>query len=128
MRVPTLGRMLLPALAVLLVSCEGVSSSDIDGQRVVVITVTPPAPTITVGGTIQLQAAAQDVSGNNIAGATFVWSSFNESAVTVSSTGLATGVAVGDAIVDARIEGVAVTAGSASVKVEAAAAAPPENH
>jgi len=126
-RVATLGRMLLPAVSVLLVSCESGSSADIDGQRVVVITVTPSSPDVTVGGTIQLQAIAQDVTGNDVTGASFVWSSFNKSAATVSSTGLVTGVAVGEAIVDARIVGVAVTAGSASVSVVAAAAAPGEN-
>jgi uncharacterized protein YjdB len=117
----------LPAISILLVSCEGGSSSDIDGQRVVVITVTPSAPSVAVGTTIQLQAKAQDVNSNDVPSATFVWSSFNESAATVSATGLVTGVAVGDAIVDARIVGVAVTAGSASVNVVAAAAAPGEN-
>ena len=127
MRVATLGRMLLPAVSVLLVSCEGGSSSDVGGQRVVVITVTPSAPTLAVGSTIQLKANAQDVNSNDVTNATFVWSSFNESAATVSSTGLVTGLTVGDAIVDARIVGVAVTAGSASVNVVAAAAAPGEN-
>jgi len=126
-RVATLGRVLLSAVSVLLVSCEGGSSADIDGQRVVVITVTPSTPTVAVGSTIQLNATAQDVNSNDVTSATFVWSSFNESAATVSSTGLVTGVRVGDAIVDARIVDVAVTAGSASVNVVAAAAAPGEN-
>jgi hypothetical protein len=127
-RMATLGRMLLTALSVLLVSCEGGTSSDFGDQRVVLITVTPAQPIIAVGSTVQLQAVAQDVHGDKVSGATFVWSSYNELKATVSSTGLVTGVEVGDAIVDARIVGVAVTAGSASVRVDpAAAAAPAEN-
>jgi uncharacterized protein YjdB len=122
-RVATLGRMLLPALSVLLVSCEGGTSSDLGDQRVFVITVTPAQPIIAVGTTIQLQAVAQDVHGADVSGAAFVWSSYNELKATVSSTGLVTGVEVGDAIVDARIVGVAVTAGSANVRVDPAAAA-----
>jgi len=124
-RLATLGRILLPAVLVLLVSCEGGSSSDIDDQRVVVITVLPPAPTITVGGIVQLEATALDVNSDIVSAATFVWSSFNEPVAMVDGNGLVTGLAVGQAIVDARIVGVAVTAGSSSVNVVAAAAAAP---
>ncbi len=125
MRAAKLGLILLPAILVTLVFCEGGSSADVDDQRVVVITVTPPSPTISVGSTVQLAAEARDVNSDVVSGATFVWSSFNESVATVDSNGLVTGVAAGEAIVDARIPGVAVTAGSASVSVVAAAAAPP---
>ncbi len=125
MRAATLGRILLPAALVILVACEGRSSTTVDDQRVVVITVSPPTPTVEVGSSIQLSALARDVNSNIVNGASFVWSSFNESVATVESGGLVTGVAVGAAIIDARIPGVSVTAGSASLTVVAAAAAAP---
>ena len=124
MRLAMLGRNLLPAVLVLLVSCEGGYSSDIDDQRVITITVIPPTPTITVEGTVQLEATARDVNSDIVSTATFVWSSFNEPVAMVDGNGLVTGLAVGQAIVDARIVGVPVTAGSSSVNVVAAAAAP----
>ena len=127
MRVAKLGRILLPAILVVLAACEGGSSADIDDQKVVVITVTPPSPTFAVGGTVQLVAQALDVNQDPVPSATFVWSSFNGPVATVDANGLVTGVAAGEAIVDARIVGVAVTAGSANVTVVGPAAAPSGN-
>lgn len=124
MKLGALGRLFLPAALIILASCEGVTTSDIDDRVIAVITVTPPQPSVTVGSTVQLSAIATDVDGQTVSSATFVWSSFSEPVATVDSNGLVTGVAPGNAIVDARIPGVAVTAGSASVTVVAAAAAP----
>ena len=124
MKVGALGRLFLPAALIVLASCEGVTTSDIDDRVIAVIAVTPPQPSVTVGSTVQLSAIATDVDGQTVSSATFVWSSFSEPVATVDSNGLVTGVAPGNAIVDARIPGVAVTAGSASVTVVAAAAAP----
>ena len=123
MRVGKLGRLVLPAALIILAACGGSSGSGIDGRVIAVITVTPPTPTITVGGTAQLSASARDVDGEIVSSATFVWSSFNEPVATVDANGLVTGVAPGNAIIDALIPGVAITAGSASVTVVAAAAA-----
>ena len=124
MRVGTLGQLLMPAALIVLASCEGGSTSEIDNRVIALITVTPATPTVTVGSTVQLSAEAKDVQGLTVSTATFVWSSFNVAAATVDSNGLVTAVAPGTAIVDARIPGVAVTAGSASVTVVAAQAAP----
>lgn len=124
MKLGALGRLFLPAALIILASCEGVTTSDIDDRVIAVIAVTPPQPSVTVGSTVQLSAIATDVDGQTVSSATFVWSSFSEPVATVDSNGLVTGVAPGNAIVDARIPGVAVTAGSASVTVVAAAAAP----
>lgn len=124
MKVGALGRLFLPAALIILASCEGVTTSDIDDRVIAVITVTPPQPTVAVGSTVQLSAIATDVGGQTVSSATFVWSSFSEPVATVDSNGLVTGVAPGNAIVAARIVRVAVTAGSASVTVVAAAAAP----
>ena len=124
MRVGKLGRLVLPAALIILAACGGNSGSGIDDRVIAVITVTPPTPTITVEGTAQLSATARDVDGEIVSSATFVWSSFNEPVATVDANGLVTGVAPGTAIIDALIPGVAITAGSASVTVVAAAAAP----
>lgn len=122
MRAATLGRSLCRQFCSSLSPAREGPVSDISGQRVVVITVTPASPTIEVGSTIQLSALARDVNSEIVNGASFVGSSFNTSVATVDPNGLVTAVAVGNAIVDARIPGVAVTAGSASIHVAAAAA------
>lgn len=126
MRAGKLATTLLSAALVVLAACEGGPPSGIDDRRVVVISVTPPSPSVAVGATVQLTATARDVNSDIVPGATFVWSSFNVGVATVDSDGLVTGVAAGNAIVDARIPGVAVTAGSASVTVTAAAAEAPD--
>ncbi len=122
-RVSLLGRVLLPAVLIVLVSCEGGSTFDVDDRRIAVITIRPATPSIDVGGTVQLAATAYDTESNIVSAATFVWSSFNEAVATVNENGLVMGVAEGTAIIDAKIPAVAVSAGSASVTVTSAAAA-----
>lgn len=105
-------------MLMILVSCTGNSTSDIDDRVIAVIAVTPPSPTIVgIGNTVQLSASAIDVNGEIVNSATFVWSSFNEPVATVNSKGLVTAVSAGGAIIDARIPGVSVTAGTANVTV-----------
>jgi len=118
MRAGKLRKINLLITLMILASCEGNSTSDIDNRVIAVITVTPPSPTIVgIGNTIQLSASAIDIKGETVNSATFVWSSFNEPVATVNSNGLVTAVSVGSAIIDASIPGVSVTAGTANVTV-----------
>ncbi len=123
MRVGLLGRVLLPAVLIVLASCEGGSTFDVDDRRIAVITIRPATPFVDVGGTVQLAATAYDTESNIVSAAAFVWGSFNEAVAIVNENGLVTGVAEGTAIIDAKIPGVAVSAGSASVTVTSAAVA-----
>jgi DNA/RNA endonuclease G (NUC1) len=52
------------------------------------------ATSVTVGGTTQLSASAQDANNRPISTAAFSWSSSNESIATVDATGKVTGVAL----------------------------------
>lgn len=72
------------------------------------VLVTPDAPTIeALGATIQLAASLRDAFGNDLDGATFMWSSADEGVATVEAAdGLATGVAVGSVEVTATAEGI----------------------
>ena len=121
MKSGTLGRLFLPVALMLLPSCGSGTTSELDDRVVALITVVPATPTLIVGSTIQLSATATDVNSNLVSSATFVWSSFDVEVATVNGEGLVTGLAPGTAIVDARIPGVAVTAGTASVMVVVAA-------
>ncbi len=81
------------------------------------VVVTPGSATIdALQGTLQLDAELQDAFGNAIPGATFTWSSNDESVATVDASGLAMGVAVGTAQVSAEADGEGV-GGSAAVEV-----------
>ena len=70
-------------------------------QPVVSVEVSPSAETITLGGTLQLSAAAFDENGQAVSGAELSWESSNASVATVDATGLVTGVAEGTATITA---------------------------
>ena len=59
------------------------------------VTVTPDSAALLVGDTVRLSAAAFDALDNEVAGASFTWSSGDTLVATVDSTGLATGIATG---------------------------------
>ena len=59
------------------------------------VTVTPDSAALLVGDTVRLSAAALDALDNEVAGASFTWSSGDTLVATVDSTGLATGIATG---------------------------------
>lgn len=83
------------------------------------VTVTPAAPSVTVGGTVQLTATPRDQSGAAMTGvAAATWTSANTARATVSASGVVTGVSAGTAIVTATVthEGVTRT-GSVTVTV-----------
>jgi uncharacterized protein YjdB len=79
------------------------------------VVVSPSADTLAfVGETAALSAIARDASGNAIQGKTFTWSSDDESAATVNSSGQATAMGSGDATITATTDGVS---GNATIYV-----------
>ena len=84
------------------------------------VRVTPTLSSITVGGTVHLQAQPLDASGNPLDGRTVTWSSDNQAAATVDNSGVVTGVATGTANITATSEG---KTGTAGINVGAAVAA-----
>src|SRR5213082_2954310 len=69
------------------------------------VTVTPTAPTVQVGQTVQLTATPKDANGNPLSGRVITWASDNTSVATVDGNGLVTAVAVGSATITATSEG-----------------------
>lgn len=67
------------------------------------VVVTPAAPTIAAGQTVQLGTAFRDAYGNATAGGTVTWSTGNPSVATVSGTGVVTGVSAGQATIFASV-------------------------
>src|SRR5213082_1098510 len=78
------------------------------------VTVTPTAPTVQVGQTVQLTAAPKDSNGNPLSGRVITWSTDNPSVATVDGNGVVTAVAAGAATITATSEG---QSGTASVTV-----------
>ena len=78
------------------------------------VIVSPPAATITLGGTLRLVATAYDANGHQVQGATLTWSSTDVSVARVDGSGLVTGVAEGMATITAST---GAASGSAVVTV-----------
>jgi uncharacterized protein YjdB/PKD repeat protein len=78
------------------------------------VSVTPTAPSIPVGGTVQLTATPKDASGNPLSGRTITWQNGAPGIATVDGNGLVHGVAAGSATITATSEG---KSGSAIVSV-----------
>jgi uncharacterized protein YjdB len=93
-------------------SCEGKTGTatvTVAQATVASVTVSPGAPTITAGATVQLTAIPKDASGNPLTGRSVTWSSGNTAVATVNA-GLVTGVSVGVATITASCEGKSGTA------------------
>ena len=85
------------------------------------MTITPAAPSTTVGATVQLTAVALDNAGAVLSGRVATWSSANPNVATVGvSDGAVGGVSVGSAQITANVEGV-----TASVTVTVGPSGPP---
>ena len=69
------------------------------------VAVTPSAPSVERGATVQLSAVTRDSSANVLGGRAVTWSSSATSVATVSGSGLVTGVAAGSATITATSEG-----------------------
>ncbi|MCY3547893.1 MAG: Ig-like domain-containing protein [Gemmatimonadetes bacterium] len=81
-------------------------------QSVAELAVSPAAPTlVAIGDTVRFVAEARDGNGHVVTGAEFMWSSDDESVVTVDAQGLATAAVNGSARVTA-------TSGSQSASAE----------
>src|SRR5712691_6168136 len=63
------------------------------------VTVSPPAASVAVGGTVTLTAIAIDGSGNIVKGHPTSWSSDNTSVATVSRSGVVSAVGPGTATI-----------------------------
>jgi hypothetical protein len=80
---------LLPLLA--MAGCDGGAGPVDPGQTdVATLEVAAPAPTITVGTSMQMTATPRSGSGAPVAGVAVAWSSGNEAVAEVSAAGLVT--------------------------------------
>ena len=70
------------------------------------ISVSPAAPSVQVGGTVQLSAVTRDASGNVVVGRTISWSSSNTAVATVSASGLVRALLAGSSNITATSGGV----------------------
>ena len=77
----------------------------------------PPAATMTQGTTLQLVASAADANFNAVPGTVISWVSSNETAVSVSSSGLLTAVTPGNATIGASAPGATTAYATISVPV-----------
>jgi uncharacterized protein YjdB/PKD repeat protein len=74
---------------------SGTATMIVSPFPVATVDVTPAAPSIVVGTTVQLTATPKDADGNPLSGRIVVWTTSNANIATVSATGLVTGVSVG---------------------------------
>jgi hypothetical protein len=92
----------------------GIAAPASSGQPVASVSVSPSAPSLSAGTTLQLSATTTDAANNVLTAPTITWSSSDQARATVSATGLVTGVAAGQATISATSEG---KVGAASVTV-----------
>src|SRR3989442_540148 len=74
------------------------------------VLVSPTAPNMYVGGSVQLTATPKDANGNPLSGRAVSWTTSNSAVATVSAGGLVTGLVVGSATITATSEGQSGTA------------------
>jgi uncharacterized protein YjdB len=72
---------------------------------VAAVSVSPSAPSVQAGATVQLTATTRDAAGQVLTGRVVTWASANSAVATVSATGLVRGVAAGASLVTATSEG-----------------------
>src|SRR3989441_6285178 len=89
---------------------SGTATVTVANVPVASVTISPSAPNIYVGGTLQLTATLKDASGNLLGGRTVSWMTSSGAVATVSASGLVTGLAVGTATITATSEGQSGTA------------------
>ena len=77
---------------------------------VALVSVSPAAPTVQAGQTVQLTATPKDANGTPLSGRVVTWSSNNTAVATVDGNGLVTAIATGTATITATSEGQSGTA------------------
>ena len=89
-------------------SCEGQTATaliTVNVAPVATVQVTPAAPNVMVGNTVQLTAVTRDANGTVLTGRVVTWSTSNDQRAQVNSTGLVLGVGAGSATITATSEG-----------------------
>jgi len=84
---------------------SGTASVTVAGAPVATVTVTPATASVQAGQTVPLTATLKDANGNILTGRVVTWSSSNNTAASVNSTGLVTANAAGSATITATSEG-----------------------
>ena len=95
----------LSLVLLVLLACSDSSDPMTPVKGVATVAVSPTAPALTVGQTVQLSATLKDADGNVLTGRTVDWSSSSTATASVSATGVVTAVAEGAATISARSEG-----------------------
>src|SRR5207245_3983187 len=80
---------------------SGMASVTVANVPVASVMVSPTAPNVYVGGTVQLTATPKDASGNLLSGRIVTWTARSRALATVSASAVVTGVAVGAATITA---------------------------
>jgi len=93
---------------------SGTASVTVTQVPVASVTVSPAAPSVNVGQTVQLTATTRDANNNVLTGRVVTWNSSNTAFATVNTNGVVTGVAAGSATITAMSE---TKSGTTSVTV-----------
>ena len=99
---------LAPGTGVVILTVDGRQASatlSVTLVPVASVVISPTAPNVTVGQTVQLTATSMSATGQPLAGRLTTWSTSAGTVATVSSSGLVTGVAAGSAVITATSEG-----------------------
>src|SRR5688572_13016825 len=91
-----------------LVGC-GSTEDPIPDTTVATVSITPAVNTVEPGTTVQLTATPRTASGVALSGLATTWSSSNQSAATVNSSGLLTAATGGTTTITATVSGVSGT-------------------
>ena len=103
---------LTPGVALIVAAIDGVTATSritVVLPTIASIALTPDAPSIASGTSVQLSATPRDASGASLTGRTITWTSDDESIAFVSSTGLVVGFKVGTIRITATSEGVSAS-------------------
>jgi hypothetical protein len=89
---------------------NGIVTVNVTPPPVTSVSITPPAPVVPLGSTLQLTAVLRDATGNLLTGRSVSWTSATQAVATIdASSGLVTGVTTGTSLITATSEGVGST-------------------